>query len=191
MPDDSAKPVAGQTPESGIGQTTSAGTRGFLRQDAAELGAHLVDALAEDVAVGAREVDVLEDAVGERRRRKRMQRAQAAVADDHHLAGLDVAHVGRADQIERAGLGADDVGVAEPAERERPEAVRVARRDQAVLGQQHEREGPGDLRDRLDQRVLDRCARASARRGAARPRCRCWSGRSIRRGRGGRAARGR
>ena len=105
-----------------------------------ELGAHLVDAAAEDVAVGPREVDVLEDAVRERRRRERLDRPQPAVADDQHLARLDVAHVGRADQIERAGLGADDPGVAELAERERPEAVRIARGDQPVLRQQRERE---------------------------------------------------
>ena len=54
-------------------------------------------------------------------------------ADDQHLARLDVAHVGRADQIHRAGLRADDVRVAEPAERERPEAVRIADGDQPVL----------------------------------------------------------
>ena len=42
------------------------------------LGAHLVDALAEHVAVGTREVDVLEDALLRlRRRRKRLDRPQA------------------------------------------------------------------------------------------------------------------
>ena len=37
--------------------------RRLARQPAAELGAHLVDALAEHVAVGPREVDVLEHAL--------------------------------------------------------------------------------------------------------------------------------
>ena len=60
-----------------------------------------------------------------------------------HLAGLDVAHVGGADEIERAGLRADDPGVAETAERERAEAVRIARGDQAILGEEREREGAG------------------------------------------------
>ena len=136
--------------------------RRLAREDAAELGADLVHALAEHVAVGPREVDVLEHAVRERRRRERLQRAQAAVADDQHLARLDVADVGRADQIERAGLGADDAGVAELAERERPEAVRIARGDQPILREQHERERAADLRDRFDQRVLDRCSRERA-----------------------------
>ena len=56
-----------------------------------------------------------------------------SAADDQHLARLDVAHVGRADQIHRAGLRADDVRVAEPAERERPEPVRIADGDQPIL----------------------------------------------------------
>ena len=76
--------------------------------------------------------------------------------DDQHLAGLDVAHVGRADQIERARFRRHRPGIAETAERQRAEAVRIADGDQAVLGDQRERERAGQLRDRLDDRVLDR-----------------------------------
>ena len=47
------------------------------------------------------------------------------------------------------------VGVAEPAERERPEPVRIAHGDQPVPRQHHERERALHLRDRLDDRVLD------------------------------------
>ena len=70
--------------------------------------------------------------------------------------GLDVADVGGADQIERAGLGADDVGAVQLPERERTEAVRIARGDQPILRHHRQRKGAGDLRDGLDQRVLDR-----------------------------------
>ena len=49
-------------------------------------------------------------------------------AEDHHFARLDVAHVGRADQIERARLRADHPRVAQPADRKRTETVRIARR---------------------------------------------------------------
>ena len=73
-------------------------------EDAPEIRPHLVDAAAEDVAVGTREVDVLEDTVCELRRRIGANRAQAAVADDQQLAGLDVADVGGADQIQGAGF---------------------------------------------------------------------------------------
>ena len=70
MPDSSAKPIAAQTPESGTGTTTSASTRLLAREHPAEIRADFVDALAEHVAVGPREVDVLEDAVRQRRRRE-------------------------------------------------------------------------------------------------------------------------
>ena len=62
----------------------------------------------------------------------------------------------RADEVERAGLGADDPGVAETAERERAESVGVSRGDQPVLGQEGERVGAADLRDRLADRLFDR-----------------------------------
>ena len=69
-----------------------------------------------------------------------------AGADDQHLARLDVAHVGRANQIHRARFRADDERVAEPAERERPEPVRIANRNQPIPGQHHERERALHLR---------------------------------------------
>ena len=68
-----------------------------------------------------------------------MDRPQPAVADDQHFARLDVAHVGRADQIERAGFRTDDPGAIELAERQRTEAVRIARGNQPVLRQQRQR----------------------------------------------------
>ena len=127
------------------------------REDPAELRPHVVDAAAEHVTVGPREIHVLEDALRQHRGgRERSDRSKTAGADDDHLAGFDVADVGRPDEIERAGLRADDPRVAELPERQRPEAVRVARRDQAILRQQREREGASNLRDRLDQRLFDR-----------------------------------
>ena len=69
--------------------------------------------------------------------------------------GSHVALVGRADQIHRAGFRADHVGVAEAAERERAEAVRIADGDQPVLRQHHQRERALHLRHRFDDRVLD------------------------------------
>ena len=128
----------------------------LARQLPAELGADLVDAAAEHVAVGAREVDVLEDAVRERLRRERLERPDRRAADDQHLARLDVAHVGGADEVERAGLRADDHGVAEPPEHERPEPVRVARGEDLIPGDHRQRVRAAHLRQRLDDRVLDR-----------------------------------
>ena len=124
--------------------------RGLARQAAAEVGSDLVDALAEDVAVGPREVDVLEHALRDAGRGERLERSQPVRAHDHDLAGLDVAHVGRADQIERAGFGADHPRVAEPADRQRPESVRIADADQPILRHHHERERAAHLRDGVD-----------------------------------------
>ena len=61
--------------------------------------------------------------------------AHAVVVGEHELAGLDLALERRADEVERAGLGGDDGVVAEPAEHERPEAVRVAEGEQRPVGE--------------------------------------------------------
>jgi hypothetical protein len=86
---------------------------------------------------------------------KRFHRAHPVGANHDHLAGLDIAHVGGVDEIEGARLRAHDPGVTQPAERQRAEPVRVADRDQVVARDQRERERAGELRDRLDERVLE------------------------------------
>ena len=70
MPDSSAK--AHRRADAGVGHRhDDVGVDRLLaREHAAEVRPHLVDALAEHVAVGPREVHVLEDAVRERRRRE-------------------------------------------------------------------------------------------------------------------------
>ena len=77
--------------------------------------------------------------------------------DNHHLARLHVVHVGRADEIERAGLGSEHVTDApvrqiDAAHRERPEPMRIARHDDAVFGQKHQRERALQLKQRIPQR---------------------------------------
>ena len=110
-------------------------------------------ALAEDHAVRPGEVHVLEDALRRLRGRERPERVLAVAADDQQLAGGDVPHVFRPDQIERAGLRADHGGVAEGAQHQGAEPVGVAHRHQAVPGQDHQRERPPHLPDRLDDGV--------------------------------------
>jgi hypothetical protein len=130
--------------------------RRFLGEAHAQVGPHLVHAVPEHVAVGPREVDVFEDAVLQRLRAERLDRPQAAGVDDQDLARFHVPHVGRADQIERARLRADDEGIAQSAECERTEAVWIAHRDQPVVGQDGQRIGAAGLANRFDQRALDR-----------------------------------
>ncbi len=76
----------------------------FDRQMLTEVGPHLVDAAAEDVAVRPGEVDMLEDAVRERCLGEWVDRAQPTVADDQDLAGFHVPHVRRTNQVERTGF---------------------------------------------------------------------------------------
>ena len=124
--------MAAHTPESGIGTTTSASTPALARQPATELGPNLVHALAEHVAVGARKVDVLEDALRLRRRSEWLDRLDPRRTQHNELARLDVPDVLRADQIQCAGLRAQHPRVAELAEGERPEPVRIANAEYAV-----------------------------------------------------------
>ena len=99
------------------------------------------------------------------------QAAQPAAADHHHLAGLEIALVGRADQVERAGLAGHDPGAR--ADRARAggsrgdRAPRSARRPSA-----HQAERALHARERVDQALLEAFPRASARAGARSPRCR-------------------
>ena len=69
--------------------------------------------------------------------------------------GCDLAQQLGADDVERAALGGDAVAVAEPAERQRPQAGAVAEGDDRVLGHDDRREGALELRHDVGERVLD------------------------------------
>ena len=78
------------------------------------------------------------------------------VAVDHHdFAVLDVADEFRPDDVERAGLGAEDRAAVELAQHERADAERIAGADQLLVGQRDQRVGALDLRQRLDETVDD------------------------------------
>src|SRR5207245_6388746 len=62
-------------------------------------------------------------------------------------------------QVERARLRGDDPGLAEAAERERAEAVRVADRVHRVGREDQERVGAFHLAERVDDLVLERARR--------------------------------
>ena len=79
------------------------------------------------------------------------------LADDHHLARLDIAQVNRVDQIERASFRCKHVTHRAARqfhlpERQRPESMRIARDDDAVFGQKHQRKRAFQLQQRLAQR---------------------------------------
>ena len=86
----------------------------------------------------------------------------AGFGDDDDLAILDLAQELRADHVERAGLGGEHVGGAEPANDERADADGIARADQHLVGQTYERIGAFDLAQRFHE-ALDDAALLRAR----------------------------
>ena len=116
-----------------------------------------VDALAVEPAVGAGEVDELEQAEGwvDAGLGEGAQRAAAAAVDDHHLPRVELAdHVGT-DDVEGRGLRGEDPAVVELAQAEGPEPVGVAHADEVVLVHQHQREGALEARQHDGEGVLD------------------------------------
>ena len=79
--------------------------------------------------------------------------------DDHHLAGLQIAHEARADDVERAGLRGEDPRAVEVAEHQRADAERIAAADHLLGGQRDQREGAFDLAHRVDEARIDVASR--------------------------------
>ena len=131
------------------------------RELAAEGQAGGENVAAEDLAVGPREVDVLEHALAHRLRRERVEGAQALAVDHEQFPRLDVPHVLGIDEVQGAGLGADDVGPVQHAQHEGPEAPGVPRGHDRVLGEEEEREGAHHLRQAGRDRVLQPVAMAA------------------------------
>ncbi len=128
---------------------------GLGRCLAGELGADAladrIDAPALDAAVRPGEVDILEHAEAPRGGRERMKAAHPSPIDDHDLARLDVPDEGGTDHVEGAGLRGEDDGTVELAQDQRPDAQGVAHADDAVVEEGHERPGPLDHLERLDE----------------------------------------
>src|SRR5213596_3758761 len=91
--------------------------------------------------------------------REGADRVEARVRDDRDLTGRDVALPPGLQQVERARLRGDDPGLAEAAERERAEAVRVADRVHRAGREDQERVGAFHLAERVDDLVLERARR--------------------------------
>jgi hypothetical protein len=71
--------------------------------------------------------------------------AVRALVEHDDLAGLDVADIFRADDVERAGLRGQDRAAVEFAEHQRADAERIARADQLLVGQRDQRIGALEL----------------------------------------------
>src|SRR4051812_42088862 len=80
----------------------------LARELRAEGLADLVDRAAADDGIWPREIDVFEDAGPRRFGRKRLVALRALLVEYDDLAGLDIADVFRADDVERAGFRGQD-----------------------------------------------------------------------------------
>ena len=80
---------------------------------------------------------------------------EPALAQRDHLAGVDLPHQLRADDVERTALGGDEEVGPEAAERQRPDPVGIAEGADPALRHHDGRVGALEPRHRLDDRVLD------------------------------------
>ena len=170
MPDSSAKPIAAGVPDSGVAMTRSASTGASRASGAAHLHARGVHVAAGDGGVRAGQVDVLEDAALGPRLGEALG-AQAVLVDRDQLAGLDLADEARADGVQRGLLGGHHPAAVQPAEHQRPHALRVARRVERGLVHEDQGEGAAQLRQHLGGRVLQ--GAVGVGRPAARSSARC------------------
>ena len=113
--------------------------------------------MPDELRVGAREIEELEDA--ERAAAGRVDRlhaAQPVLVDEHRFASLDLSHELRADEIQRARLGRDDPIIMNATEHERAEAERIAECDQRPLRDRDDRVGPFEPPHRVRNRLVER-----------------------------------
>ena len=129
--------------------------RRFARQLRAHLLAHVVHVAAADDGVGPREVDVLEDARPRRAPGEGPMALDAVGGDGDDFAVLDLAHELGADDVERAGLRRQHLGLAQlpstsgrmPMGSRAPISMSLVRHDEGV--------GALDLQQRLDEALDD------------------------------------
>ena len=132
----------------------------FARQQPAQIFARFLHRRGRTRCESGRdEIDVFEDALGERLLGRPELARHAFRPDAHHFARLDVVQIDRADQIERAGFRREHVAFAAArkihfAHRQRAESVRIARHDDAVLRQEHQRKRAFQLQQRVAQRAV-------------------------------------
>ena len=77
----------------------------------------------------------------------------ALLVEHHDFAGIDVADVFRADDVERAGFRRQNRTAVEFAQHQRPDAERIARADQLLVGHRHQRIGAFDGAQGFDEAV--------------------------------------
>ena len=77
----------------------------------------------------------------------------AVIVEDQYFTVFDIAHILRADDIERAGLGREDGAAVELAQHQRTNAERIARADQFLVGQADKGVGTFEHAQALDETI--------------------------------------
>ncbi len=101
------------------------------------------------------EIDIFENTRPHRARRERTQTLDAILRNDDDLAIADIAHEMRADDVEGAGFGGEDIVTVELAQNQRPDAERIAGADQHGVGQGDESVGSFEGAQGLDETFND------------------------------------
>src|SRR6516162_6362382 len=107
----------------------------FASQFRAACFADGVDAAAAKTRIRPGEIDVFENTGPRRLRRERLVRMCAVLVEDEDFAVFDIAHILRADDVERAGLRRENRATVQFAKHERADAKRVAGADKLFVGQ--------------------------------------------------------
>ena len=127
--------------------------RMLLREPPADLDPRGIDAAAGDRGVRPSQVDVLEQAAlgfGHRE----VRRAQSVLIDRDELAGFDLTHERRPDDVQRGGLGRHHPATGESPQDERTHTLRIASGVEGVLVHEDERERASQDRQYIEGRLL-------------------------------------
>ena len=132
--------------------------RRLLSQLVAHADTRVLQLAVLEYGIGPGEVDELEDAHRVLARGLEVDASHSILVHEHHLARLDLAHEGCPYRVECAGLRGHDVRrlsrERDVADAQRPEAIRVAQRDQLVGRDDAARVRAHDARERAPDDVF-------------------------------------
>ena len=117
--------------------------------------------MIEEIAVRAREINILEDTLGMGRRRKRLERLHSIRAEGDDFTRFHIPDIVRLDQIQGAGFRGDHMSamifrVLELSQNQRAKAERVPRGNHPIQGQEKQRIGAASAGQSLDDATHER-----------------------------------
>ena len=136
----------------------------LARQQPSQILARFFHGAAEDNRIRAREINVFEDALRARLGWCVVLASDAFGADNHHFPRFHIVQIDGADEVKGAGLRGEHgaftaTGNFHFTHGQRAEAVRIARHDDAVLGQKYQGKRAFQLQQRIAQGTRQRALR--------------------------------